>query len=230
MFFRFLAVSFGNFTDLNKFFLDLFFPLLDSRFCAEVKPRLLHTRSAQPRVIFAICSNILSARGMFCGVVLLRTLPTSLWRQSLTHPHTHTLMKTQPCRYYSISRITRCYVLRVSSVLKYFVVPGDTPPAYYWFTDDDRLFLGQLCVLGFLQWLSDVFSFKTSLLSVCFLHNEDVRNSCGSRNRVLIRCSITAPKQTTQAVTIGPPNTPGSGLKVFQLVKCCSNIDASVFY
>lgn len=33
---------------------------------------------------------------------------------------------------------------------------------YYWFTDDDHLFQGLLCVLEFPQWSTHIFSFKTS--------------------------------------------------------------------
>lgn len=51
------------------------------------------------------------------------------------------------------------------------------PTCYYWFTHDDHLFQGLLCVLEFPQWSTHVFSFKTSALSFFSLHNEDVSNS-----------------------------------------------------
>lgn len=124
----------------------------------------VHLRSAVQRVIFAICPHVLSVRGMFWGVGLLRTLPLSLQRQS---PTPISLLKTKIRAKFNpgmVSHLQSDMLLCPQSlgVLKYTLSRGD-PPALdcYRFTDDGHLFVE-------LRWTSDVFSFKTSPAVIFF--------------------------------------------------------------
>lgn len=91
---------------------------------------------------------------------------------------------------YSVSRIACCYVLRGSSVLKYIVRPGDRPLGlllvYRW-----RLFVPgpAMCLRMPAVVVRRLFFQDELAVRVFCLHNEDVRNSCVARNRVLIHSS-----------------------------------------